>query len=509
MQRHGPDSAHASAIVTAPSASRSRRAPNLARGTWLERWSWVVLPLVVLLAVTLPKLGQGDWRGDTGWYSALALDAARSGRWTLSAGAGEPYFNKPPLVFWILGAALRWLSPSLMVARLTSVLAAGLGVVATAGIARELGSRRLATLAGVILALTYEYFRRTREVSLDMWHGAFLVLAVWCVACGVRRVRPVWVLAAGLPIGLALLTKPLVALAAVPILGAWVWRAGGPRLAAWLLGTLAIGIAIALPWHLWQVSMFGDVFLDQYFGREIAARASGQLIGGQKATQPVTYYFMQVMAGYWPWLVGVAGALATRCWRTRAGMLALVWSIAWLALLSAFPDRRDRYAIPIYPGLAILAALGARRLATGRFSQRRWHAALRAFLRWVAPLAACSAIVVALLPIKVQSSADPQWVALEKFVTSDPAHAALYEGASDGAPAARVYLITGAWPIPTRDAADRPLAMPTRGSLLFYHRRGGRTPGPGESVVFQSGDLTITRLDADAWSPTTIADPGE
>lgn len=533
MIRIGPTTAQASADARPENSPRRvARAPAFAllpSPGFRARWSWVVIPVIVLLAVTLPKLNQGDWRGDTGWYAALGLDAARSGRWSLSAGEGEPYFNKPPLVFWIVGRVLAWSGVDLLTARLTSVLAAAIGVIATAGIARELGTRRLAAIAGVILALTYEYFRRTREISLDMWHGAFLLLAAWAIVKGAswgigrdtdREMGPpcarsstkgvsfasvlAWFAIGGVPIGMALMTKPLIAMAIAPIMAIWLWRVRGPKHAALVLVTLLVGVTIALPWHLWMARTYADAFLDQYFGREIAARASGQLVGGQKATQPAWYYLAQIMTGYWPWLVALGVAIFARVWRTPAGLLALVWACAWLLLLTLFPDRRDRYAIPIYPGLAITSAIGVLHVCRGV-----WRARVNLTLRLAAPVSAVIAGVVAIVPIRVQSKPDEQWTKLEEFIGADASHRVLYEGASDGAPAARVFLITGAWPIPTRDAADRPLTSPGRGSLIFYHSRGGRAPGPGEAPVFHAGDLTITRLDADAWSPRTIADPGE
>ena len=53
-----------------------------------------LIPALVLLAVTLPHLGQGDLRGDAGWYSAIGLQAWRTGDlWTLYGEPGQPYFN--------------------------------------------------------------------------------------------------------------------------------------------------------------------------------------------------------------------------------------------------------------------------------------------------------------------------------------------------------------------------------------------------------------------------------
>src|SRR5687767_7527832 len=111
--------------------------PAGTRHAWLRARIYI-LPALALLAVTLPHLEQGDFRTDTGWYSAIGLQAWRTGElWTLYGEPGQPYFNKPPLAFWVHGLALRLLGPSVLAARLPTVLA-GLGcVLATVGIVRE------------------------------------------------------------------------------------------------------------------------------------------------------------------------------------------------------------------------------------------------------------------------------------------------------------------------------------------------------------------------------------
>src|SRR5215203_4197899 len=123
-------------------------AAGAARGDRVRRWLGAqvyLLPAALLLAVTLPHLGQGDFRGDAGWYSAIGLQAWRTGEfWTLYGEPGQPYFNKPPLVFWIHGLVLHLLGPSVLAARLPSELAALGCVLATVGAVRELSGRRAA-----------------------------------------------------------------------------------------------------------------------------------------------------------------------------------------------------------------------------------------------------------------------------------------------------------------------------------------------------------------------------
>lgn len=492
---------------TGPSNPGAVRPPGTAR-RWARLRLWLI-PSVILLSVTLPHLDQGDWRGDAGWYSAIALQAWRARSfWTLLGEPGQLYFNKPPLAFWIHGLLLYTAGPAIWAARLPTVLASCGCVVACIGVARQWMPRWPALLAGVVLALTYEFFRRNREISLDLWQLMFMLGAVWMAANGVARGRGALIGLAGVPLGLALMTKPLMALAVLPILAVWTAWIGGGRKAAWLLMTGLVAVAVAAPWHVSMALIHGPAFTGQYFGAEIAARAAGEAVGGQLEAKPAWFYLELLAATYWPWLGAVmaAGWLARR--RATAPLsplfkLALVWTVGWLLLLSIFADRRPRYAVPLYPGLAWIAATG---LSSSVFAGLR--PALRAAMRWAPPASLIGGLLFAVIPVRVQRGPDPQWPAFFAWM-SENAPAGVLDGAFSGAPAARVYLETGRWPGPTRDRHERVIAEPGEGELLAYHRRGGRAPGPNETVVFESGDLTVTRLGPGGWSPRLTADPGE
>lgn len=493
-----------------PPAAR-RGIPFGDESLWAGVFTWVT-PVLALLAVTLPQLNGGDWRGDTGWYAALGLSGWRNGAlWTLSSGDGQPYFNKPPLALWIHGLLLRLTGPELWAARLPTIFAAAGIVIATVGIARRVGGRWAGGLSGVVLALSLEFFRRTREISLDLWQLLFLALAAWVLIAGVSGGRRKVIALSGVGVGLALLCKPLMGMLFFPIAAAGIWAMSGPaslrRTAGPLGAAVVLALGVALPWHLSMWSIHGHAFTAQYFGAEIAARAAGESVGAQRG-QPVWFYAQQLLEGYWPWMIPLVIALfdlAVGRVRGRAAAVmrfGLVWAVLWLVVLSVFPDRRDRYSVPIYPGLALvvgpwLAWMLRERLPRGRHLVRAWL-----FRGSVAV-----GIVLAVLPIPLQKPPAPQWGNLASFLATvgdEP----IYDGAFAGAPAARVYLLTGRWPLPTTDRAGKVLNTPSSGALLAYHRRGGRSPNANESVVFRSGDLTITRLNG-VWAPIDTPDPGE
>lgn len=481
-----------------------------------SRRAWWLLPLVAFLCVALPHLNDGDWqRGDGGWYSAIGLQAWRTGNlWTLHEAPGRVYFNKPPLVFWIHGAGLWALGSGPLQARLSSVVAGALAVLLVALVARRAAGRAAGASAGVVIALTYEFTRRTREVSLDLWQMVFLLAAAALVIEALQRRRAALIALAGFPLGLALLCKPLIALLAIPLLGAWLIAAGRVRLLPWLGGAIMLVLAVALPWHVSMLIQHGPAFLHQYFGREIADRASGSLVGGQSRTQPPWFYVAAIVRGYWPWLAVVAAAVVAalrgQLVRRELRLLAFgaLWSAIWLSALTAFPDRRDRYAVVLYAGLAWMAAafLGAalRRAVAPTVVRNLWATILTRAM----PAMVVGALVFAVLPVRVQRPVDPQWPALFDWLANE-GNPPLWDGGFAGAPSARVYLLTGRWATPARNSTGDIVSWPDAGDLIAYHRRGGFAPGPHETVVFSRGDITVTRLDAEAWQPREAPDPGE
>lgn len=465
----------------------------------LQRSAWLWLGVVLLLAVQLPHFGQGDFRTDTGRYASIGLLAARSllagdlaGFFTLHAPPGEPYFNKPPLAIWIHGLVMSVFGPSLVVARLPALLAAAGCCVLTALIGRTLVSRSVGLWSGVSLALSYEFFRRTREISLDIWQLLFVLGFIMLVVVAVRRAKPGLLVAAGAPLGLALLCKPFVALLSVPLVAAWLLLSRKPRLLAPLAGATVLALAVAGSWHLAMHLIHGQVFWETYLGRQVVDRAAGDL-----GSKPFWFY-LPILLGTSPWFVFavLAGVTKPADDRQRAlKRLTLVWGLPWLILLSVFADKSPRYAELIHPATALLSGLFLARFAPPAVSIAR-----RGFRRWGPPVIVVGALVVAVLPVRVNRPMDPHWAELFAFIEEqgfDGEELILYEGAMDYAKAGRVYLETGWWP----KRVEEPALVP-QGAMLLYHSSWQRLgPGAGETVVFQADKLTVTRLESNGWQP--------
>jgi hypothetical protein len=275
-------------------------------------------------------------------------------------------------------------------------------------------------------------------------------------------------------------------------------------------GHVAGVLVVASPWYVVMGMTHGREFLGQHFVGEVAERATGEMGKGTRdGHAPAWFYLKLVGETYWPWMVtmvlGVV-ALARRELAARArpvAVLALVWFVAWLMLLTVFPDRRPRYALVVWPAGAVLTGLWM-----GVKSARGLRPLVRGVAAWGAPAAVAAGVIFAALPVKLQAPPDRQWPALFEWMRANKVEE-LWQGSFSGPSGARVYLEFGWWPRQTQDRKLEIVERPAAGALIVYHRRDGYAPGPGEETVFHEGDLTVTRLGSAGWKPLRVADPGD
>src|SRR5438094_6680149 len=102
---------------------------------------------VLTLALLLPWLGAApfDDPGE-GQHAEIAREVAVSGDWLTLRLAGVRYFDKPPLLYWLIAAGFKGFGVSELVARLPAVLGAAAAVAGTT----LLGARLLGPGPGIL-----------------------------------------------------------------------------------------------------------------------------------------------------------------------------------------------------------------------------------------------------------------------------------------------------------------------------------------------------------------------
>ncbi|MFN2541807.1 MAG: ArnT family glycosyltransferase [Chthoniobacterales bacterium] len=453
-------------------------------------FKFYLLPVLILFAVTLPHLEQGEFRRDTVVYAAAGRYMWDGGSLlTPHIGPEKPYLHKPPLPLWIHGLFLKIFGANLIAARLPSILAAAGAIVFSMLAVRNLGTPREAVTSGIVLALTYEFFRRTREISLDLWQLVFIMAAVWLITIAIRSGRVSAVVLCGVPLGLALLCKPLVALLALPLFAVWLGLARRAVLIRWLaFGALPIALVIAAPWHLYMYSVFGDTFTHQYFSRQI------EKVAAKPSHTPIYYYLQENAATYWPWMLALVYAIYLRIrkssadlWNRDSCLFGAIWVGTWLIALSSFAEKKPNYALPLYPMLAWICAWGICRIPWPRLT--RWF---NRDLPGVAPAAAAVFVIAALAPIRFQEPPEKNWLALidwlnaQKIDSRQLAHANLELN-----DLCYVYLKTGNWMKSLPSAEGDPEWLNSQRLIVTKTRRDSDPLANQGQLIFSSGPVRV------------------
>jgi len=295
-----------------------------------------------LLLLYLLHLGGVGFLGpDEPRYASVGREMARSGDWITPRLDGQPWFEKPPLTYWLTALGHAGHLPDEWAARLPEALiSVAFLVFFYVTLAREF-SPRLALTATAILAtsagwLAYSFAALT-DLPMSAALGAAMLIALF-------RRRELSIIA-GVMLGLAILGKGFVpAVLFLPVL----LLVSDKRL------TILAGVAIvAAPWFVLCWLSNGAAFWDDFFWKQHVARF---LTPSLEHVQPFWYYLPVLLAGIFPWTPLVA-LLARRQFYADFRMRLLgAWMLYGLVFFSIARNKLPGYVLPLLPGMAILLA---------------------------------------------------------------------------------------------------------------------------------------------------------
>ena len=213
------------------------------------------------------NLQRGDLAGyDDAVYAHEGKEMLRNGDWANVWLNGKLDFDKPPLFIWLEALSFWLLGVNDFAAKFPSALL-GLATVALVYlVVRELTDDHwLASLAMFVLASTQYFLKYAMHAMTDVPFTFLFTLAIWAYLKAPRRPR--FYLLSGLAIGCAGLTRSILGLLALGVIGAHllVCRKWAMLRSSYLW--LGFGLALGLPlgWFLTQYHWYGDAFVQHHF----------------------------------------------------------------------------------------------------------------------------------------------------------------------------------------------------------------------------------------------------
>jgi len=319
------------------------------------RRTFAILALALVIAPLAARAPLFD--PDEGLHAAIAQEMTRTGDYVTPRFLGEPFLDKPILFFWAEALSMRVLGMNEAAVRIPPLLFGVLGMIAVALLGRALFGETAGVIAGIVYGTMLLPLGVSQVAVHDVAVVPFLCAAVWCLLTVStnsplgRRIAAV--VAAGVFLGLSILTKGLVAVAFTGIF-AVCFAIEKPetiiRLGIALTVAFLIAAAVAAPWYV-AMERAHRGYLHYYF---IERHLQGYLTATQRhAGRGWWYYIPIVIGGSLPWTGYLVGA-ARHARADRRRLAIWAWLAGGFVFLSAGESKLITYALPLFPAIAML-----------------------------------------------------------------------------------------------------------------------------------------------------------
>jgi 4-amino-4-deoxy-L-arabinose transferase-like glycosyltransferase len=297
-------------------------------------------------------------------YAEIPRQMLAEGRLLVPVRHGQPFYDKPPLLYWLIMGMYRLCGTHDWAARFIPSSAAFLCVLVTYAWGKRAVTARAAFTGALMLCLSPRWAQMARMVSMNSLLTLWVVAALAAAHRALTRPRLSrrWWLLSALACGFGVLTKGPIALVlvAVPALLYQLLDRRNARV-RWRLWAayLAVVGAVGFPWFL--ILALRDPSFVYYF---IWIHHIRRVLDPIDHLQPFWYYGPILLLGMMPWALLLPGLVRHLVGRRAPGLpqpsrglglflLAGVWSVVFFSTAGC---KRPCYILPMIPPLAL--ALG-------------------------------------------------------------------------------------------------------------------------------------------------------
>jgi 4-amino-4-deoxy-L-arabinose transferase-like glycosyltransferase len=309
-------------------------------------------------------------------YASIGREMATSGDWVTPRLWGQPWFEKPALIYWMAALGFRLgLGPEMAPRLPVALTGTAFLVFFFFSLRREFGPR-VAAFSTAILGTSAGWIAFSHAAVADLpMSAAFAAAMLLCLPWIDRGERGrLWL--AGALMGVAVLAKGLVPLVlALPL----VWMARRRLGDALRPGPVLAFVLVAAPWYVLVgvrngLPFFTDFILKHHLERFVT--------GGLQHVQPFWFYAPILLAGLFPWTPLLAPLFRPSLYPDARRRFLLLWLVFGLVFFSAATNKLPGYLLPLLPACAALMGV-----ALDECKRAGWMLALSGALLGILPAA--------------------------------------------------------------------------------------------------------------------------
>jgi 4-amino-4-deoxy-L-arabinose transferase-like glycosyltransferase len=323
----------------------------------------IIIVFVVVIGIWSYFAGLSiDVTRDAGKYATVAKETFQNGNYINLTIHGDPYDQKPPMMFWLgaLGFSIGGISNFWF--KLPFLLLVFAGFYWAFRLGKSLYNTRVGYLTATFLAFSTIYSLYSMDIHADTPLQAFVTLALWQLFEFIKtRKNKHWVLGFT-AIGLAMLSKGPIgaAIPAFAVVGHILLKKEYRFLFdyRWFLGII-VAFAVASPALIGLMNQFGWDGIRFFFWENNIGRITGSYV---KATNDPIFYIHTLLYVFLPWVLLffisayfefktlVKSKFSSDEYFTLTG----IW--IFFLIISASKNQVPNYVFSIIPLMAVLTA---------------------------------------------------------------------------------------------------------------------------------------------------------
>ncbi len=326
-------------------------------------WMYALLAILILVVYVTGLFPETTV--DSAKYAAVSRSIFQSGDFIHLKIHGDPYLQKPPLLFWLGALFFKLFGVSIVAFKIPTLLFTFLGIYATYRLGWLIFDRKTGKIAALIYAASEALFLYNMDVHTDALLTANIIIGVWQLAEYLEKRKPVNFILGFIGIGLAMISKGLIGLF-VPVvsIGGYLLVKKDFRTifsVKWLAGLLIL-LLILFPYFKGLYDQFGLAGLKFYFWSNNIDRIRGEY-SHFKHDYFFSFHTMAYIFLPWSLYAYTAFVKDARQWYAKKfsitnKKIAYAYSvvIVLMFLVSLSSQQSPHYLLPTIPFLSIITA---------------------------------------------------------------------------------------------------------------------------------------------------------
>ncbi len=242
---------------------------------------------------------------DEAWYAEIAKQMVKTGDYIFMIWNGKPYYDHPPMGFWLMALSYKVFGISEFSTRLPSAIMGVLTILLMYKTSIELfGKKLIGFVAALILGTSVWYVIRVRSGNLESVFVFFFILTIYLSIKSSKNFK--WFPLAMLSFGSLILSKTLVGVSAAPLILYLNFKQiinVKKNIFCFLLGLFFLFIVV-YPWYHLNIQKYSDFYQYVFIQKGTRDEPLSSFFK-INAKQSLFYINMGIRAWYKLWLLSI------------------------------------------------------------------------------------------------------------------------------------------------------------------------------------------------------------